>query len=90
MAFHDNGNSFETCFQFVGHTKKDELDIRIKVYWKSLAYIQSESVMKSLGMNMKSIYFPSIRMGMALRESQDLGTSRVEITYTATTIEGEN
>ena len=38
--------------------------------------------MKSLGCNMKGIYYPNIRMGQALRESRDVGLSRIEITYT--------
>jgi len=90
MKFRDNGNSMDTCFQFVSEDDSEGLTIRIKVYWKTLAYIQSESVMKALGMNLKGIFYPSIRMGVTLRESQDYGTTRIEITYTATKIAGEN
>ena len=38
--------------------------------------------MKSLGCNMKGIYYPNIRMGQALKESRDIGLSRIKITYT--------
>ena len=46
--------------------------------------------MKSLGSNMKGIYYPNIRMGQALRESRDVGLSRIEITYTITNKDLEN
>ena len=38
-AFHDNGNSFDTCFQFEGRLEGDLLALRIKYYCKYLAYI---------------------------------------------------
>ena len=41
-------------------------------------------------MNLKSLYYPSVRMGQALKESRDLGQSRIEITFTATSKEGED
>ena len=63
---------------------------RIKFYWKSLALIQSESVTQSVGMNLKSLYYPSVRMNLALRESREKGQSRIEITYTAETQEAED
>ena len=40
-------------------------------------------------MNLKALYYPSVRMNMALRESKDEGQSRIEITYTAQTKEAE-
>ena len=52
--------------------------------------MQSESVQKSLGMNYKSLYYPSVRMGCVLRETQAEGNSRIEITFTASTREAEN
>ena len=64
--------------------------MRVKYYWKSLALIQSESVMQSIGMNMKALFYPTVRMNLALRESQEQGQSRIEITYTATTKEAED
>ena len=57
--------------------------MRVKFYFKTLALMQSETAMKSLGMNHKALYYPSIRMGQALKESKDVGQSRIEITYTA-------
>ena len=52
--------------------------------------MQSESVQKSLGMNYKSLFYPSVRMGLALREAQKEGLSRIEITFTASTREAES
>ena len=46
--------------------------------------------MKSLGMNSKGLYYPSVRMGQALKESKDVGLSRIEITYTAVGRTGES
>ena len=40
-------------------------------------------------MNTKAMFYPSVRMGKALRESKDEGTSRIEITYTALNAESE-
>ena len=71
--FKDNGNSFSTCFQFEGQPDSSMLWLRIKIYWKSLALFQSESVTKSLGMNTKAIYYPTVRMGQALSESREVG-----------------
>ena len=88
--FRDNGNSFDTCFQFVGTYIVGLLDLRIKLYWKGLALVQSESVTKAVGMNMKGLFYPSIRMRKALRESQNRGLTRIEITYTALNRAGEN
>ena len=61
--------------------------MRVKVYWKSLALLQSETASKSIGMNMKGLFYPNVRMGKALRESLNETLTRIEITYTATTME---
>jgi len=66
------------------------LTIRIKIYWKTLALLQSDGVLKQLGMNTKALFFPSVRMGQALVESRDVGLTRIEITYTADTKAKEN
>ena len=55
-SFKDNGNSYDTCFQFVGNSPEGQLQIRVKYYWKTMALIQSETVMKSIGMNMKGLF----------------------------------
>ena len=39
LTFLDNGNSMDTYFQFVSSDEKEDLGLRIKVYWKTLAYI---------------------------------------------------
>ena len=38
---------------------------------------------------MRNLFYPSVRMGMALLESCDCGQSRIEITYTAIDVAGE-
>ena len=60
--------------------------MKVKVYWKTLALIQSETASKSIGMNMKGLFYPNIRMGKALKESSNETLTRIEITYSATTI----
>ena len=81
MPLRDNGNSFDTCFQYEGKAAQGDLHLRIKVYFKSLALMQSDSVSKALGMNTNAFYYPSVRMGQALSECRDEGQSRIEITF---------
>lgn len=40
-------------------------------------------------MNLKALYYPTVDMGQALHESREQSQSRIEITYTAPTIEAE-
>ena len=65
--FHDNGNSLDSCFQYEAHHPDGQLLMRIKFYWKTLALLQSESAMKSIGMNTKELYCSRVRMAQALR-----------------------
>jgi len=88
--FTDNGNSFDSCFQFKAPEREGKFGMNIKIYLKSLSSIQSESVQKALGMNMKGILYPNIRMGLAQKESQELGMTRIEISYSAATKDVEN
>ena len=88
-SFRDNGNSFNSCFQFEGCAPFGQLSMKIKVYWKSLALIQSEAAAKSIGMNMKGLFYPNIRMGKALQESANETMSRIEITYKASTLSAQ-
>ena len=67
-----------------------QLHVRIKYYCKTLALIMSESAAKNVGMNMKGLFFPSVRMGYAIQESRGEGLSRIEITYTASDQAGED
>ena len=90
LRFKDNGNSFNSCFQFVAQTSDGELIIRIKIYWKTLALLQSETVQKATGMKLRGLYYPDIRMRQALRDSRETGLSRIEISYTATNRANEN
>ena len=64
--------------------------LRVKYYWKNLELLQSESVKKSLGMNTKAIFYPQLHMGRALKEACEIGLTRIEITYTAETVEAQN
>ena len=57
--------------------------LRVKIYWKTLQLLQSESVTKSVGMNTKAMFYPTMRMGQALIESREEGQTRIEITYSA-------
>ena len=45
--------------------------------------LQSESVMKAVGMNTKAIFYPTMRMHRKLQESVNEGLSRIELTYSA-------
>ena len=89
VNWRDNYNSFNSCFQYEGWAPEGVLYMRVKFYFKTLALMQSESAAKSLGMNMRGIFDPTIRMGRALRESRDVGQTRIEITYTAIGRTGE-
>ena len=84
IRFKDNGNSFDSCYQFATTVERDHLRIRVKYYWKYLAFLQSESVQKAIGMNTKAIFNPNVRMGQSLIACKDQGISRIEITYSAT------
>lgn len=88
-VFIDNGNSFDTCFQYVELNRSGLIHIRIKIYNKLLALFQSDGVRKSLGMNTKGIYYPSINMNKALIQAKDVGLTRIEISYTVLKPEGE-
>ena len=89
VTFRDNGNSFNSCFQFEGQHYELPLQIRIKFYYKHLQLLQSESAAKAVGMNLKGIFYPNLRMGRTLKESALDGLCRIEITYTASTSAGE-
>ena len=90
LPFRDNGNSFDSCLQFEATVKRDHLRIRIKFYCKFLAFLQSEGVLKAIGMNTKAIFNPNVRMGQGLLACKDQGLSRIEITYSATCKIGES
>ena len=63
--------------------------MRIKVYDKLLASLQSESVKKGVGMNTSAIYYPSMHMQKTIREFQHDSITRVEISYYADSVEAE-
>ena len=60
------------------------------MYNKLLHLLQCESTGKSLGMNTKSIYFPSMRMQRVLQEFKNEGITRIEISYSADSVQAEN
>ena len=37
--FRDNGNSFDSCFQFEAQQPREDLKLRVKYYWKGLALL---------------------------------------------------
>ena len=87
--FRDNGNSFDTCLQFLGKSPEGSLDINVKYYWKTLALIQSETASKAIGMNMKGLFCPNVRMNQALKGSCNETMSRIEISYIAHTVKAQ-
>ena len=88
VYFKNNGNSFASCFQYVEMAGADEDEAeprrmlrRIKVYNKVLAFLQSETAKKGIGMNLKTIYYSGAKMYKKLREAVDFGLCRIEISY---------
>ena len=79
----DNGNSFRSCFQFVEKKKPGQVHRRVKVYNKLLMFLQSETVQKGIGMNLRSVFYSNAKMYKALREACEDGLTRVEISYYA-------
>ena len=77
----DNGNSFESCFQFVEQPEPGRIRRRIKVYNKLLQLTQSESVQKSISMNTKAIFYSDAKMYNELRQASNDGLTRIEISY---------
>ena len=69
VPFQDNGNSFDTCFQFVAQQSIRDLFVRVKVYNKKLETIQSESVRKPISLNLKGLYYPPLHMERAFKET---------------------
>ena len=90
IRFKDNGNSFDSCLQFESQDPYGDFKVRVKYYWKNLQLLQSESVQKSLGMNTKAIFYPSVRMGRVLLEGANHGISRIEISYTVSSCDAES
>ena len=43
IVLRNNGNSFNSCFQFLQAPMGDQLTLRIKIYNKFLAFLTSES-----------------------------------------------
>ena len=80
VVWRDNGNTFNSFIQYEGWAPEGALFMRVKFYFKTLALMQSETAAKSLGINSKGLYYPSVRMDQALKESKDVGQSRIEIT----------
>ena len=46
--------------------------------------------MKPLSLNFKELYYPTLHMERAIKETVQYGLTRLEITYTADTLNGEN
>ena len=54
-----------------------------------MALIQSETAAKAIGMNMKGLFCPNVRMNQALKGSCNETMSRIEISYIAHTVEAQ-
>ena len=89
-VFRNNGNSFDSCFQLVGQHPELDLELRVKPYWKTAQLLQSETVIKTVGMNTKGLFFPTMEMQRKLQESAAVGLTRIELTYTASSKEAED
>ena len=57
------------------------LKMRIKVYNKALAWMQSRTSVMTMGMNTTKIFKPAMAIRKNLLEAQNDGYSRVEISY---------
>ena len=88
-TFKDNGNSFNSCLQFVGKASEGSLLINVKYYWKTLALFQSETAAKAIGMNTRGLFCPHVRMSRVLKETSNETLSRIEISYIAPTLEAQ-
>ena len=69
--------------------KPGEVYRRFKVYNKLLAFLQSETAKKGIGMNLQAVYYSSPQMYSALHESLDEGLCRIEISYYAPDFDAE-
>jgi len=76
-----NRNSFESCFQFVSKPKPGHMKLRIKVYNKLLAFLQSRTAMMGIGTNLAAVYYSVPKMFQELREACHDGLARIEISY---------
>ena len=83
ISLKSNGNSFNTCFQYIEAESADSLYRRIKIYFKGLAMLQSQTPSMRLGMNTNALFAPTMRMLQALRETMQQGLTRIEISYYA-------
>ena len=84
--FANNGNSFSSCFQYQEVSTNEGVKMRIKVYNKALAWLQSRTSVKTMGMNTCKIFKPAMAIRKNLVEAQRDGYSRVEISYQVPTV----
>ena len=57
--------------------------MRVKIYCKTIAMVQSRGALSSLGMDTDRIFRPTFLLGRELEETKDEGLSRIEISYYA-------
>ena len=88
--FSRNRNSFASCFQYDQVDQDLEPILRVKVYNKQLAWLQSRSAMMPLGMNTKKLFMPAFTSGKIMKETEQNGYSRIEISYVCKSIEAQD
>ena len=81
IEFANNGNSFNTCFQFVEKQDDNKIYRRIKVYNKTIALFQSAGPRSGIGMNTNMLFAPQQPMLNSIRKTEEEGMTRIEISY---------
>ena len=81
VTFTNNGNSSASCLQFVCKATSAWFELRIKVYNKLLAFLQSRTAKMQVGMNLQAIYYSDPKMFQELREACHDGLTRLEVSY---------
>ena len=74
-------NSFASCVYFNEPEDDSRMTLRIKVYNKTLAWLQSRTSMMPLGMNTTKMFNSKGTLKSILKESQETGLFRIEVSY---------
>ena len=79
--FNANRNSFNSCMYFDEPADERRMTLRIKVYNKTLAWLQSRTAQMSVGMNLGKIFQSRGCQRRVLKETKECGLSRIEVSY---------
>jgi hypothetical protein len=74
-------NSFSSCIYLEEPADAARMTLKVKIYNKGLALIQSRTAYKQLGMNTKKLFSSKGIEKRVLKETQETGLSRIEITH---------